>query len=97
MTIQEILEAHRLGWFKSDGHNRSINCQECGAKTTGQGKSLHSLVRQHQAEVLEKHMQEREAEAFAKGQASVKRGYNAFGESFDDPANPYETESTNGH
>lgn len=57
MTIQEILEAHTGRTFDSDG---MYVCQ-CG-HYIGTNKGKADRHRAHVAEVLDKHMQEREAQ-----------------------------------
>lgn len=58
MTIQEILEAHlRVMGQRGTG----VLCI-CGWHTVALGKCSEDLHRAHVAEVLDKHMQEREAQ-----------------------------------
>lgn len=61
MTIQEILEAHTAKRPWSEASRMKCKCGDVvTAETEGQ---LHTLHRAHVAEVLDKHMQEREAAA----------------------------------
>ena len=61
MTIQEILEAHTVKRPWSEASRMRCKCGEVViAETEGQ---LYALHRAHVAEVLDKHIQEREAEA----------------------------------
>lgn len=65
MTILEILEAHTVKRPWSEASRMKCKCGEVvTAETEGQ---LYALHRAHVAEVLDKHMQEREAEAWDKG------------------------------
>lgn len=65
MTIQEILEAHTVKRPWSEASRMRCKCGEVvTAETEGQ---LYALHRAHLAEVLDKHMQEREARAWGAG------------------------------
>ncbi|UTT40236.1 hypothetical protein NMP99_02965 [Glutamicibacter mishrai] len=69
MTPLEILEAHQIGGFKSDGHNRVVICSGCQKRLTGQGQRLDDIIRAHVAQVLDEAMREAKAmalEDFAK-------------------------------
>lgn len=59
MTILEILEAH----LRVMGQRGTSVLCICGWHTVALGKRSEDLHRAHVAEVLNKHMQEREAEA----------------------------------
>lgn len=82
MSIQEILEAHGIVW-ESNGDYGDIAWVECDCSTnngddawTGDGESDH---RAHVAEVLEKHMQEREAAAAREAARYIERLYTRNG------------------
>ena len=65
MSIQEILEAHTVKRPWSEATRMRCKCGEVvTAETEGQ---LYALHRAHVAEVLDKHMQEREAGAWDEG------------------------------
>ena len=62
MTIQEILKAH----YVTTTRDNRVWCKACGHLTEERlfnGEETYLLGVTHQAEVLDKHMQEREAEA----------------------------------
>ncbi|MGP9033656.1 hypothetical protein ACT17S_11360 [Glutamicibacter mysorens] len=64
MTILEVLEAHTVKRPWSEASRMRCKCGEVViAETEGQ---LYSLHRAHLAEVLDKHMQEREAAVLLK-------------------------------
>jgi len=73
VTIQEILTAHQIGSFSSDGHNRVMTCSGCREQLTGQGLSLDEIIRAHVAEVLDKHMAEQEATALEEAADEIDR------------------------
>lgn len=66
MTIQEILEAHQIGYTYADIHGlQKQGCTGCDFRIEGQASeigNMREIHRAHLAEVLEKHMQEREAQ-----------------------------------
>src|SRR5699024_2146851 len=67
MTIQEILEAHDDLYFNNQ--NNKFYC-DCGLELGAKSKNYYVMAsahRAHVAEVLEKYMQEREAEAWDEG------------------------------
>lgn len=87
-TIREILEVHQLIW-ESDGDYGERNWTECSCSNhsfgddywTGDDESDH---RAHAAEVLDKHMTEREAVALDNAaddsqMGPVPHGWNASG------------------
>lgn len=74
MTIQEILEAH---YVTTTRENR-VWCKACGHLTEEplfNGEETYLLGVAHQAEVLDKHMQEREAEAVRETGRNIERLY----------------------
>lgn len=96
MNIQEILEAH-LSWYFPDGSSDETQCL-CGQViSVGAGAQKLNMGEQaafaHVAEVLDKHMQEREAEAWDEGQDSVSLHHDIFGASLEYESNPYRLES----
>lgn len=71
MTIQEILEAHlRVMGQRGTG----VLCI-CGWHTVALGKRSEDLHRAHVAEVLDKHMQERESDAVRETARYIERLY----------------------
>lgn len=71
MTILELLEAHlRVMGQRGTG----VLCI-CGWHTVALGKRSEDLHRAHVAEVLEQHMQEREAEAVRETARNIERLY----------------------
>lgn len=90
MTIQEILEAHTGRTFDSDG---MYVCQ-CG-HYIGTNKGKADRHRAHVAEVLDKHMQEREYRAWSNGFHKGRKTENGSHISTW-PKNPYRTEAPNG-
>ncbi len=63
MTILEILEAHTLEWVADDVGNYECACGFYPDPFNGTDVSIDDQHRAHFAEVLNKHMQEREAGA----------------------------------
>ena len=92
MTIQEILEAH-LSAVAYEGP-ATCSCEEWESRQTGLNYTAQH--RAHVAEVLDKHMQEREAEAWEIGQDSVALHHDIFEASLVYEANPYRMETPNG-
>ena len=73
MTIQEILTAHTVKRPWSEASRMRCKCGEVvTAETEGQ---LYALHRAHVAEVLDKHMQEREANAVREAARYIERLY----------------------
>ena len=69
MTIQEILEAHTVKRPWSEASRMRCKCGDVvTAETEGQ---LYALHRAHVAEVLDKHMQEREQQAVRHANQSI--------------------------
>lgn len=93
MTILEILEAHTVKRPWSEASRMRCKCGEVViAETEGQ---LYALHRAHVAEVLDKHMQEREAQAWDRGHARALAGIIPTGNE-PEPRNPYRKEPRNG-
>lgn len=69
MTIQEILEAH-LSAVAYEGP-ATCSCEEWESRQTGLNSTAQH--RAHQAEVLDKHMQEREAGAVRETSRYIQR------------------------
>lgn len=99
MTIQEILEAHQIGYVYADIHGlRKQGCTGCDFRIEGQASeigNMHEIYRTHLAEVLDKHMQEREAKAWDRGHARALSAIIPTGNE-PEPRNPYRKEPTNG-
>lgn len=89
MTIQEILEAHEIVWQSCGDYGETV-WVECECSTangddawTGDGESDH---RAHVAEVLEQHMQEREAcalESFVASQMQMLENMESIADEHD--------------
>lgn len=101
MTPLEILEAHTVKRPWSEASRMRCKCGEVViAETEGQ---LYTLHRAHLAEVLDKHMQEREAEAWELGaqiawqrSSPTVNGSNYYWRSKGEPVNPHKKEPANG-
>lgn len=97
MTIQEILRQHQI----SD----DLNC-ECGYNYDQHNpneETFEVIYTAHQAEVLDKHMQEREAEAWELGASTAWQrssptvnGTNYYWRSKGEPVNPHSKETFDG-
>lgn len=91
MTIQEILNEHKL--VPAYQGPATCTCEEWESRRTGlNSRDQH---RAHLAEVLDKHMQEREYRAWANGFHKGRKTENGshIGTW---PKNPYRTENPNG-
>lgn len=105
MTIQEILTAHKSNSVRYRAEDVVIRCA-CGTDWNGDTTPKAEIShRAHVAEVLEKHMQEREAGAWRKGVDTALNhaiqnpdGITLRLEHLDGRpwANPYRKDTTNG-
>ena len=99
MTIQEIIEAHQIGYVYSDIHGlRKQGCTGCGFRIEGQVSeigNMREIHRAHLAEVLDEAMRGKQAIAWAHGFHKGRKTDNGSHISTW-PKNPYREEATNG-
>ncbi|MGQ3384518.1 hypothetical protein [Glutamicibacter sp. TV12E] len=102
MTIQEILEAHETyNAYITEGYGVGVDCK-CGANVRRAGIKVVESHRAHVAEVLEKQMRDREAEAWELGAATAWQrsspkvnGSNYHWRHEGEPITPYRNDASN--